>query len=147
VPDLALSVVITRTALALPPLELNDHIAYYVGPTFMGGSLAWSRTQIGSPWLDGMVTVHRSRQMVTEPVQLEVLGGDQAELDANMLAAVRAFSQSDFQLIVTLQGEARTYECEAADQTLLWTGPRAIAGQMQVTFQVPRQPVPSAGAF
>lgn len=146
-PNISLSVSITRTGLGLVDLEINDHIHSYITPSFMGADSPWNRTAVTSPWLDGDVTVNRTRQKVTEPLQLEVLGGSLAEMDANAQALLEAFDQSDFHLIVDIGGQTHTYECEAADRTVLWTGPRMVEGQLQITFQVPRQPVPLVGTY
>lgn len=146
-PDLSLSVSVTRTLLGLADLEVNDHVHSYVTPTFLGADRGWNRVAVTSPWLDGDVTVNRTRQKVTESLQLEVLGESLAEMDANALAILDAFDQSDFTITVTVGGQAHTYECEAADRSVLWTGPRMISSQLQITFQVPRQPVPLAGAY
>lgn len=145
--DLALSVTVTRTALALPDLQINDHIDYYIGTSFFGGTMSWTRNQVGSPFIDGMVTAYRNKQMVTEPVQVECLGDDAVELAANIATLYKAFMQDDFNVSIAFNGVTYTYQCEAADVTMLWTGPRLIANQGQVNFSVPRQPNPLVGVI
>jgi hypothetical protein len=145
VPDLALAVTVSRTLLGLAPLDINDHLNYYVTPQLLGGQVAWTRTQITSPWLDGAVTTNRVRQMVTEPLVIEVLGGTHGELKANVDTLVQAFIQDSFDLELTMGDAAYAYRCEAADYTLGWNGPRMMANQVQVTFSVPRQPTALLG--
>lgn len=145
--DLTLSVSVTRTALALADLQINDHLDYYIGPQFFGGSQAWQRNQVGSPFIDGQVTTYRTKQMVTEQVQIECLGGDAVELEANITAVYDAFMQDSFNVSIVYNGVTLTYQCESADVTKLWTGPRLIANQGQLNFSVPRQPNPIVGAL
>lgn len=145
--DLALSVKVTRTALALPDLEINDHLDSYIGPSFFGGTMSWTRNQVGSPFIDGSVTAYRTKQMVQEPVQIECLGGDAVELAANIATIYQAFMQDDFNVTIAFNGVTYTYQCEAADVTMLWTGPRLIADQGQLNFSVPRQPNPLVGVI
>jgi hypothetical protein len=146
VPDLAMSVTLSRTLLGLGDLEINDHLNYAVGPQLLGGTVAWNRQKATSPFLDGEVTTQRSRQNVTEQVAVEVYAGDAAELKANTAALITAFCQDSFVLTVTLEGTFYVYQCEAADVTIAWVGARMMAHQGQVTFAVPRQPVPLLGA-
>jgi hypothetical protein len=149
-PDLGFTTQISRDDLGLAALTLNDHINYYVAGTFMSGSLSWNRNQISSPWTDGSATTYRYREMVTENITLECLGGPkdtQAALYANISAAIAAFSQDNFLLSIVTAGQQVEYQCEAADYQVAWDGPRMIARQLQVIFQVPRQPMPLEGDF
>lgn len=145
--DIELSAKISRSLLGLQPLELNDHVDYYIGAQFFGGSMNWTRSQIGSPWINGLVTTSRVKGMVTEPCQFEVLGDDNEEINEKMAIISRAFFQSDFTITLQLGNATLQYQCEAADRTVLWTGPRIITPQGQVTFSVPRQPDPLQGGF
>lgn len=145
--DIALSAKVSRTLLSLPDLELNDHADYYIGASFLGAAQDWNRNQVGSPFLDGQVTTYRTRQMVTEPVQIEVPADNQTELTAKMTALVQAFLQSDYTITVVVGGSVLQYQCEAADFQVLWTTPRLVEHQGQATFQVPRQPNPLVGGF
>ena len=144
---LGMGVSVTRTQLGLPVLNINDHNAYYVADTFLGGQMAWNRNQVTSPYVDGSVTVNRTRSMVTEQIVVEVLGGpSQALLQANVATLIAAFSQDSYLLSITLP-QATTYQylCEAADYQVSWTSPRFFAKQLQVTFSMPRQPIALVG--
>lgn len=145
--DIALSVVLSRDALGLPPLQINDHLNYYIAPSFLGASQSWQRNTVGSPFIDGTTTTFRTRQMVQEPIQVEVPADTTAELYTQMATIVQAFSQDSFTMTVTVNGQVTQYACEAADFTVLWQSPRIVNKQGQVTFTMPRQPVPLTGSF
>ena len=143
---LGMTVSVTRTQLGLPVLQINDHNAYYISQSFLGGQMSWTRNQVTSPYLDGAVTVNRTRGMVTEQVVVEVLGGpSQALLQANVATLLAAFSQDSYLLTVIIATTSYEYLCEAADYQIAWTGPRFFAKQAQVTFSMPRQPIPVVG--
>lgn len=145
-PDIGLSVAVTRSLLGLADLDINDHESFYVAPNTLGAQLTYNRQQVGAPWCDGQVTVNRSKQNVSEPVVVEVLGDDNSEVFANMAALIAAFSQDSFTLKITVDGVVNNYRCEAADYQIgAWVTGRLAAEQAQVTFTVLRQPVAAAG--
>ena len=141
-----MSVLVSRTLLGLPALQINDHLNYKVAPQFLGGNVQWNRTKVTSPFLDGEVTTQRTRQNVSEQVAVEIYAGSAAQLQTNTAALIAAFNQDSFTLTVTLDGTVYAYQCEAADAQTMWTGPRMMAHRGQVLFAVPRQPVPLIGA-
>lgn len=143
--DLSLTVLVTRGALGLGDLDINDHVNYYVTPTFLGGQVSWDRVEVTSPFIDGSVTVNRRRSKVQENIGIEVLGDSQADLATNLAALIAAFTQDGFALNIGVGAQAYQYACEAADYQLTWSGPRSIARQALVAFTVPRQPNPIAG--
>ena len=158
--DLALSVTITRTALALSTLQLNDGLVYRAAAEdFMGGDGTWERQQVGSAYMDGQVTVNRQRQVVNEHLTFEVSGAtpgspatptSQVQFQANLATLIAAMSQDSFTLDIAVGSGGDiahyTYLGEAADLTnASWTGPRMLAKQGKLTFNMPRQPVPVAG--
>jgi hypothetical protein len=138
--DLGMSVRVTRTLLGLPDLDINDFVSYYVGANFLGGPQNWNRAQVGSPFLDGQVTTYRQRQNVTEPIQIEVLGGDPAEVTANLSAVVDAFNQDTYTVNIQIGDQNIQYLFESADVTMPWAGARWIANQCQLNFSAQRQP-------
>jgi|SRR6184192_3654342 len=144
-PDITLSVTVSRTGLGLSALEINDHLDYYIAPQFLGANAQWNRTQVTSPFLDGSVTTQRYRQTVNEQLGVEVLGASQADLQAKLSALLGAFFQDSFTITITVDGTAYAYACEAADYQVNWNGPRFIAAQVQVVFSVPRSPAPVSG--
>lgn len=143
-PDLDLSVTVSRTLLGLTDLELNDHVAYAINRDtgFLGGSESWQRNQVGGPWVDGMVTVSRQRQMVEETVPVYVYGATTAVLTGNSSALLAAFRQSDFVMTVRVGGVVvGQYACEASDVQRASNGYHWMAKMESWTFTVPRQPI------
>lgn len=139
--DLDLEVLISRGLLGEDDLSINDYVRYYVTPDFLGAQVNWNTVRVGSPWVDGEVTVSRTRGMVEEKVTVEVFGDTQGELQANLDELVAAFIQSDFTMQVNIGSDnSIAFACEAASYTVPRSGPRLIAGQQIVAFVVPRQP-------
>lgn len=144
-PDLTLSCTISRTLLSLSALELNDHVKFYIGAESQPGQVTWQREQVTSQFVEGDFTVSRRRGNVMETVTLEVLGDNQAQLQTNLAELIAAFKQDSFTLTTTFNGTSYAWACEAADYQVLWSGPRMVANQIQVQFQVPRKPIPTIG--
>lgn len=145
--DVALGVTVTRTLLGKPDLDINDHLNYQVAPQFLGAQVSWQRNQQTSPFLDGAITLFRTRSQVTEPIELEVYGDTVADATANAVAAIAAFCQDNFLLTATVATETFQYYCEAADYQISWTGPRWVAKQLHLLFSTPRRPLPVVGGF
>lgn len=146
-PDLSLSVLVTRDLLGLADLEINDFVNYYVSSEFLGADVSWNKNRAGSVFIDGSVAVSETRDVVTEPVTVEVLGDDGVDALANLATLREAFTQKTYELIVKVGGtEVLHYACEKANYKLGWTGARMVQGQIQAILQVPRQPLPIAGA-
>ena len=140
-----MSVLVSRTALGLAPLDICDGLDYYVSPTFFGGQVSWNRTQVTSPFVDGSTTTNRTRQMVTEPCTVEIITDNPGDLHDAMDALVDAMIQDAFTITITMDGETYKYQCEAADYQRIWMGPREIAHQGQLVLSIPRQPVALVG--
>lgn len=145
--DLSLSVLVSRTALALPDLQINDGYVYKASTQFLGALVSWNRTTITGPSSDGAVTVERQLQMVQEPLGVEVWGRTALDatmrnstLKANMNVLAAAFWQDSFVISVTEEDAFWAYQCEASDVQVTWNGNRSMAKRGLVTFTVPRQP-------
>lgn len=146
--DIFLSVQITRTNLGLANLEINDHTNFAVAPGTFGAAKDYNRTQVESVYVDGKVTTHRKLDIVTEPVVVEVYGADTPSVYANLETLVAAMSQDTYQIQITIGAYTQTWNCEAADvRSVTFDGPRLVASQLQVVFDVIRQPVPVTGAY
>lgn len=145
-PDLSLSVTVSRDLLGLGALELNDHDAYYCAP-FTPGGVTWERISANGVFVEGDITVHRRRANVTESLVLEVNGDSQAELSTNLAALLQAFVQDSFNIDINVGGTHYQWACEAADYQVTWDGPRFIARRLQVTLGIPRKPLPAGGPF
>lgn len=146
-PNLSMDVSVTRSLLGLSDLHINDHVNYALAPAFLGATVQWNRNQVSSPFLDGAVTVTRTRQMVTETIAVEVFGANQSTVQLHASQLIDAFLQDNFVLSVVIEGATQSYQCETADYQVAWTGPRWIQNQLQVSFSVPRQPVALSGGL
>jgi len=146
VPDLTLSVTVSRDLLGLGSLEINDHDAYFMAP-FTPAGVTWSRTTVASPFVEGDITVHRRRANAQESLVVEVNGDTQAELSTNLRTLLQAFQQDRFNVDINVGGTHYVWACEAADYNVAWDGPRFIAKRLQVTLGVPRMPVPVEGPY
>lgn len=146
--DLGMTVVLSRDLLGLGDLDVNDHSNYYISSqSFLSAQMQWTRQQATSVWLDGAVTVTRQKQMVQEPVTFEVLGDDITDLQANVKALYDCLMQDSFTMGIAIGSAVWEYQCEAADFSVSWNGPRLIANQVQVTASIPRQPDPISGGY
>lgn len=148
-PDLDLVVSVTRDALGLGPLQLSPGARYFVsGAQFLGAQVQWNRVKASSPFVDGEVTIHRSRPNVTETVGVEIRADSAAELQAFTQELLGAFTQDSFHLNVSVDGAEFVYACEAADyQLVTWTTPRLASLRGQVLFSVPRKPLALSGGY
>lgn len=145
--DLGLSASFTRPLLGLPDLDINDHLNYYLTPTFMGGMVQWTRQQATSPFLDGAVTTFRTRGMVQEQMAIEILGDTKSDMWDNVRALIDTVCQSQYNLGLAIGSEVHQWMCEASDYQFNWNAPRIIANQVQLVLAMPRQPVAVQGGF
>jgi hypothetical protein len=147
--DLTLAGSVTRAALALADLNLNDYVSYYLSSELMGGQERWVRNTDGSAYMDGEVTINRHRGNITERVGVEVMGSSQSVLDANILTLKQAFYQDSFQMTLTINSSTHTYQCEAADMdtSQIWVPGRQVGRIVLCVFDVPRRPIPIAGGY
>jgi hypothetical protein len=149
VSDLTLAGSVTRTALAMGDLNLNDYTSYYLSAQLMGGEERWTRNIDGSAYMDGEVTTNRHRGNITERVGVEVIGSSQSVLDANIAALKQAFFQDSFQMTLTINSSTHTYQCEAADMDsqMVWSSGRQVGRVVLCLFSVPRRPIPLVGSY
>lgn len=145
--DVDLQVSLTRAALGLGTLELNDHVNYAIAPGSFGGQVTWQRNTVSSPYMDDEITTFRHRGKVQENIVIEVYGSTPTQVQTNVDTLIRAIVQSSFDLILSINGQIHTYGCETADYQMSFDGNRFVAKQMQVKLTVPRSPVPKAGVL
>lgn len=138
---------ITRTELGLPPLSVNDHLNYILGPELFGGTNTWNRQTVKSPYVDGEFTVGRTLGVVEERMSIEARGGNALELQVNLATLVAAISQSRWTLSIRSDDSVYAYDCEAADYTVGWENTRRMVFRSVVTLLVRRQPKLLTGGF
>lgn len=143
--DLTVTAVVTRSSLGLPNLNINDHSKYVLTTTMLGGSVAWQRNAISSPYVDGDITVTRRRPTVVEPMEIYVYGTNGANLMWNTAEVINAFCQDAFSLTVTINGATRQYSCESSDYSIEYNNAKFASKMCTVRLQVPRKPLPLVG--
>lgn len=153
--DLAIVCTVTRTNLPgdLDPLDLNDETNFEVvsaGP----GSRRWTREIATAPSVHGGEEVSRRLDMQTAPLVIRAYGSTPAGLRTNSGLLVATFSQSRYNLTLTIDGQTDTWKCWAADITPgengEWdkyrlshpTRPRQV-----YSLTMPRHPIPTAGVM
>lgn len=145
-PDLDMGVTVSRDALGLTDLDVNDHTSYKIAAQFLGGQASWNRTTVSSPWVNSETTTQRSMKNVEEQVAFEILADTDVQLQTRMATLRAAMLQGDYVLTVTIGDATYAYQCEAADVQVVWTGVRFMALRGQMIFSVPRKAEPLIGA-
>jgi hypothetical protein len=135
---------VSRTTLGLPALDLNDHLNFIVADQILGGQQAWNRQTAKSPYVDGEFLVNATKGLVNDRFAVQVLGANQSQMAANLVALTDAFGQPSYTLTVTTDDAVRSYLCQPADYTVDWSRERMMARKALVTLAVPRLPVRGA---
>jgi hypothetical protein len=143
--DIALTASVTRSALGLSNLNINDKKKYNITATMLGGGVSWQKQQVSSPYVDGDVTVTRRRPTVMEPLEIYVYGKTGNELTNNIRTLIDAFIQDTYNLLISIDGSTRQYKCECADYTIEYANTKFASGMTMVRFNVPRNPIPTVG--
>lgn len=134
-------VTLTRLELGLGTLDLNDHANYLIAENMMGAAQTWNRQTVKSPFVDGEFTVHRAKAQRQETLAVQVLGGTQTILQANLKALTDALSQFRFTWAITMDETNRSWSCETADYTVDFSRDRWMAHKVLVTAQIPVYPL------
>lgn len=142
---LTLAVTVTRDELGLADLNINDHLDYKVANQFMGGAVAWQKQTVSSPYMDGDLVVSRRRGDIVEPIDVYVYGSGHADLRSNTKVLIQAFTQENFNLAFTFDGNIRQYSCKCADYSVAYDQHLVHSKMHLVKFMVPRNPVAVSG--
>jgi hypothetical protein len=141
-----LSVKLSRSLLSLADLEINDHLDYYVSD--LGDTqVTWNKQTVRSPYVDGEITVQRSKQNVTRNMKVEVLGTNLADARANAKVLAQAVSQDTFTLTVDFGSDPTVYLCEASDYSWVESKERFHAGRGILAVTLIHKPTPVSGAI
>jgi hypothetical protein len=136
---------VTRSDLGLLDLDINDLVNYRVSSEIMGSMVTFDRKIVSSPYVNGDVTVHRRRGNVNEKFSVLVYGDEQNDLQINVSELINAFTQNSFNLSFGLDSTIWSYKCEASDYQLEWNNAYFASGQLRVTFNLNRNPIPLVG--
>lgn len=141
-----LSVIITRTELALADLELNAYPYVVSGEGIEPGQTELERHQASSPFVDGQYTVSSKRGQPNMVITLDVRGDTTTEINTNVATLIDAFDQDLFEIAVTIDGQTFRWRGERADRGVGWRRERWHAYIVRAAFQFPRHPIPVTGA-
>ena len=98
------------------------------------------RTTVTSSVYDGEWEVHSTLGNVTETVEVYVHGADQISVTENILRLTDAFSQSLYNVRVTMDDNQETWRCFPAEYSIERSQVFAHNKMAVVTLQVPRFP-------
>jgi hypothetical protein len=144
---LTLTAYVTRDELGLGDLDINDGVNFKVAGAFMGGSVAWQRNNVSSPYIDGDITVSRRRGDIVEPVEIWVYGDNHTELRDNLGELLTAFTQENYNLSFNFDGRNRKYDCKCADYTVSYEQAFVHSKMHKVVFNIPRNPIAIYGGI
>ena len=143
--DIALSATVTRSALGLSVLNINDHKDYIISTTMLGGSVTWQKQQVSSPYVDGDITITRRRPTIVEPIEIYVYGNNGTDLTNNVAKLIEAFTQDEFLMSIKINNSDRQYKCECSDYTIEYANTKYATNMTLVKFSTPRSPIATVG--
>jgi hypothetical protein len=141
---------VTGRVLGSPDFLLAPDAGYTivsVGP----GVRSWQANTVESPFMHGRVLVSRRLEQGSVPLVVRVSGVTVSQVATRTAALVAALEQFSFTLEVTVDGVVSQWACEGADSSPGDGGSFddvLLGNYMQLmTFQIPRHPIPLAGAL
>lgn len=146
-----ISVHVTRTELALANLTLTDFAGGYdvLEGSLAAGLVSWRRKLAESPFVHGAYEVGAVKDLVDGgTLGVDVVATTQAIIQTRVTTLLAAFSQSTYQLHVTLDGVAWAWTCMRADYSVGVASDDIRFGlAAPVTLRFPRQPVAVSGPY
>lgn len=147
----AVVVYVTRDELSLADLTLTDYANGYevVEDSLNAGQVSWRRSLVRSPFVDGAYETNAVRELVEGgTIAVDVNAANQTTLQSRVTTLINAFSQSTYELHVTLDGIEWAWTCMRADYAVGVASDDIRFGlTAPVAFQFPRQPVPVNGPY
>lgn len=146
---MAYTAYLTRPVLALGDLQINDGVTYRFGLFDLDlGSVEWRRQRALSNHVHGGALVHAVKDMANLAGRVIVAGASSSAVEASVVTLTNALSQITYDLHILQDGTTdHAWRCEPADYRVEL--PRLIQGRVitSVDVEIPRLPVPLAGAF
>ena len=139
---IALSATVTRSALGLLVLNINDHKDYIISTTMLGGSVTWQKQQVSSPYVDGDITITRRRPTIVEPIEIYVYGNNGTDLTNNVAKLIEAFTQDEFLMSIKINNSDRQYKCECSDYTIEYANTKYATNMTLVKLKWEKYPGP-----
>lgn len=122
-------------------LDLNDRYVYRATPeSLVATSQARNRTTVTSSMYDGEWEVHSTLGNVTETIAVYVRGASQAIIKENINRVIDAFSQSLYQVRVTLDDDVTYWRCFPAEYSIDRSHVYMHNKMAVVRLQIPRFP-------
>lgn len=149
--DLTLDASVTRTELSLSALDLVQDGIYDLVDGTGPGSSSWRREAATSPYMHGDAQVSAVLDVMRAPLVMRVYGSTHSQLDSRIADLLNAFSQFEYTLTLVIGGVTHQWLCNQADYAVGDGGaidkfPMMVRQQI-VHFEIPRQPIPLAGAY
>lgn len=138
-----ISFAIDRTSLALTPLVLSDDTAgsyVILDEGWSRPSFEWRRTYAPDSRNFRRQILAAVRDAVDVPFVVNVHGTTPADLEAKVNAIEAALGQFVYDATLTIDGQARTYECEVCGPAWEQDGGMVRAHMAKATFTVPINP-------
>lgn len=141
---------IARTELGLAALSLDVDGTYSI-VSFSEGGVTWRRNAVTGKYQAGRRLIQAQQDSVTDVLLVRVYGSSWVEVNNRVKVLRDAFSQFTYRLTVTINGLARTTECEPADMDVVGEDTRrkglTFANMREIQFSIPRDPRLIAGAI
>lgn len=110
------------------------------------GALGYRRFFAQSPWVQGRTLIAAVPETQIGVITFRVLG-TLAQQKTRMNTLIAAFTQDTYTVTITIDGQSHVWsDCEPADYVVgssgqgFLSGPHMMAGQQNITFQVPHTP-------
>lgn len=113
-----ISLSIDRTALSLAALVIADDPStglWIAEDGFGRPGRLWRRTSVSSPFIHGSVQTRATLEQASIPVTIYAQGATTAALRTKMAELDDALSQWIYDVTITEDGQATTFECDCAD--------------------------------
>lgn len=150
-PDIVLAMAITRTNLTAPLADLQLETPNYCRVVSQGpGNRTWRTTWVESPFAHGAYPTAMVMDKMIMPLTLRVVGADQSQLGSRIDELYEAFQQFKYEIVTTMDSIAsRRWTCWAADidpgEGGTFNSALLRARYQEITFQIPRHPIPVQG--
>lgn len=143
--DLNVAAHVTRAELGLGNLDINDGDIYTLSAQVDPGQVSWRREEVQSPFVEGAIIIAQVRDNPNGNVIIEVEGTTAANLQSRIQTLVNAFTQSEFELHISVDGTLYAWECYAADYQIGFVNTRFYNKQVPAAFSFPRSPIAVSG--
>lgn len=152
-PNLSLSVRVTRALLSLGDLGLQDPTNGYEVISGGPGTVGWRLTTVQSQYVHGNTLVSAVKDVSIAPLKIRVKASSHGTLDSRLDTLLDAFSQFSYFLGWTIEGVTeKLWLCQPANYSVSSDGAELskfhlMAKQYEVSLEIPRHPQPITGSI